>query len=236
MNNLKTIAAQFNLFEENNLPQDYQNYWDNQMNEYNKAKGVVLPQFLVDNSNFEIGLFFKCEVQDKETENEYKYIEHSYILVKSKDSEIICILQFDSKSKKYYLHPYYELIAKFNRGLSSYERQDVYNKLREIEPNYIGVFTEKKLNDWLNFCTIKLKALEDKYNEVCGKNEEGRQTVLNFIKSLNGKCEVKEFKNSWFIKTKFFSVEFNLDVQSGYLDKKIRFEGNLNDIIEIETI
>lgn len=230
MKNIHEIAKDFNLFTESNLPKDYQDYWNTNMNDYRKAKGIVIPEFILNSPNYESGLFFRCDIQDKGTEKEYKYIEHSYILVKHKDSNLLLMLQ-RNRQDKYYLYPYYGLLHKYH-SISSYEIAAVRNSL--TEPMYIGVFSEKKLFAWVEYCINYVNASEAKYNEITSKTNDKEKEVKDFIASLNGNCEVMEYKETWYIKTKLFDITFNLDKQSGYLSKKITFNGTLEDITKIE--
>ena len=234
MKTIQAIAAQYNLYLQSDLPKEYKEYWDTRMNEYNKGLKAVIPQFIADNPNFETGLFFECRIQDEGTEKEHKYIEHNYILVKHRRSDLICVLKSNNKGK-YYLYPYYGLVRKFISGVSSHEVGYVNGELSRTEPNYVGVFTEKKLNDWYDHCQLTVDLFKQKYEEVNGKSEESRQIVLDFIEKLGDKCTVKQHKNWWVVETKHFYVDFALDYQCGWLDKKIRFKGDLQSIIDIET-
>jgi hypothetical protein len=233
MKTIQAIAAQYNLYLQSDLPKEYKEYWDNRMNEYNKGLKVAIPQFIVDNPNFDVGLFFECRIQDEGTEKEYKYIEHNYILVKREGSDLICMLKSNNKGK-YYLYPYYSLLRKFISDISNHETKEVYEELLRKEPNLIGVFTEKKLNDWFDHCQLKVHLFKQKYEEINGKSEESKQIVLDFIEKLGDKCTVKQHKNWWAVETKHFYVDFTLDYQSGWLDQKIRFKGKLQSIIDIE--
>ena len=233
MKNIQAIAAQYNLYLQSDLPKEYKEYWDTRMNEYNKGLKVTIPQFIVDNPNFETGLFFECRTQDEGTEEEYKYIEHNFILVKRHGSDLICMLM--ENKGKYHLFPYYGQIREFNLNVSVDERKETYTLLQKVEPNQIGVFTEKKLNDWYDHCQLTVDTYRKKYEEISGKSEESKQIVLDFIEKLGDKCTVKQHKNWWAVETKHFYVDFTLDYRSGWLDKKIRFKGDLQSIIDIET-
>lgn len=101
MKTIQAIAAQYNLFLQSDLPKEYKEYWDTSMNEYHKGLKAVIPQFIVDNPNFETGLFFECLIQDEGTEKEYKYIRSNYILVRQKGSDLICMLKTNNKGKYY---------------------------------------------------------------------------------------------------------------------------------------
>jgi len=231
MKNLNEIASQYNLFQSNKIPKDWIEYWDNNMNDYQKSKGIVLPQFIVENKNFEIGLFFECKIQDAGTDKEFKYIDNNYILVKYIHSETICIVKYESRSKKYILNPLYNLYSKYYNVLGSM-RNEVYKSVNS--PNLIGVFTEKKLIDWVTYCTDLVNAFESKYNEVNNKINDGQIEIDNFIKSLDGKnAKIERFKNKTYIETNLFYISLTLDSQSGYLSNEIRYKGGLKDIIEI---
>jgi hypothetical protein len=233
METINTLAAKYNLFTENNLPKEWQSYWNDHMNGYQQAKEISIPEFFTNTKNFECGLFFKC----LKSEGNYYHIEYCGILVKSKNSNLLCMLQKGWRTNdKYTLTPLHELINEYSRNIDHYSRQEIYNKT--IKPNLIGVFTEKKVSEWVNYCHDLLIAYKDKNEVVNNKAVEAEKKVTNFINSLNGNCTVQVHDTSkdnkcWYIQTQMFYVTFKLDLKSGFLSEIIKFEGNLENITTI---
>ena len=105
MNNLKSLAKKFNLYTVDDMPTEYKELFKNVSNY--KLNKYVIPTELLTYPDIEVGIFFECLTQDAGTEREYKYIDHNYILIKHVKSDIIMMLVQAYKTKKYYLHPYY---------------------------------------------------------------------------------------------------------------------------------
>ena len=235
--NIHEVAKQFNYFTTENLTGDFLAYYNERLkdNKYQHEKSLF-PDFFNNCSEFETGFFWECRIQDEGTEKEYKYIEGGKRLLMKKGTDKILMLQEGWRAKnKFYLHPLYNYINKLTAKLSSYERNEAVKKI--TEPNLIGVFTIAKLNDWVNYCLLLLDTYEALKNKIEGKNNEALKTVNDFINNLNGKCEIKKDSqnlNFW-IDTKIFSVRFAIHSDSGYLEQKISFKGNLNDITKITT-
>lgn len=238
-NNLAVLAAKEGLFTVNNIPYTHSEYFNERIKDskYHNGSECVIPDYLTDNKNIECNIFFECKIQDEGTPEQLYFIERYYILLKRKDDNFFCMLQSGYHTKgKFYLHPFYSF-TKFAYKIENYKRTEAIKKLSE--PNLIGVFTDKKIDSWFNYCNGYINTLKGLLNTVEDKNKEQRELVNNFYTSLkddnksthtytsNGDREITT------IKCNFFTVRFELYFMSGYMNKTISFEGGLNEIINI---
>jgi hypothetical protein len=239
---IETLAANFNLFTTENLPEKFKAYYNERIetNEYKKNVGLI-PEFILNNSNYESGIFWECRIQDEGTKKECYYIEHSYKLVLKKDSSTLLMLMSNYNTKgKFCLHPYFGELRSLENKIDSYKKRYEIEKLKK--PCLIGVFSEKKLNDWVNYCNDYINTLKALNNEISEKNKVAEKEINDFINSLNGKCTVRVWEakyndyKSWCIETELFEVNFKLTEESGYLQQEIKFKGNLNNVAAITTL
>lgn len=234
---LQEIASKFNLFTYEGMTQEYKDIFDNKLNDYSKKPRFTIPEFFNNNPSFEIGIYYQCKVEDARTDKEYKYIEHNYILVKYINSELIFILSdIWNKQGKFSLYPYYEYFNKFN-SISNSLKNAVREK--ENEPNYIGVFSDKKVIQWVTYQERQINALNALLIEVNNKNIENENFVNDFIKKLGDKATVSKWENRtqkhYNIHTALFDVYFTIHLDINYLEKKISFKGDINEIIKITS-
>jgi hypothetical protein len=102
-----------------------------------------------------------------------------------------------------------------------------------VEPNYIGVFTEKKINDWFDFCDKEAELNKQIVSSSEGKNKEIEEQIQSFIGSVP--CTVQKWANNTEVRTKHFNVVFTHDKSSQYLSHKVTFSGSLKDITKLEN-
>lgn len=239
MKSLKQLAAEINCYPVNEMPLHYfeneyfKNNFEHATNKsYDKKE---IPEFLLNMPNIEVGIFFEVKRQNKNFSDELDcyYIEHSYIFCKHVNSENVCLLRQDSRNKKFSFMPNFTALNKFN-GVSNYERREALKDIKE--PNLIGVFTEKKVIDWLNYCDLYIEALNNLKNGISNKVEDAQIEVNNFIASLNGKCKVSKWDNSTQVETAFFTITFKIDKSNGYLSQTLRPNVTIADITKITNL
>ena len=222
--NIHTLAAKFNFFSKENIPAEFREYWN--LSPRIRGEHIIIPEGLKNLKNIEVDLFFKCV-----KEEEYNTIQGNYILVKLKSSDLLCVL--NSYKEKYRLHPYWEYIREAGLGLDSYKISKITNE--QISPNKIGVFTEKKISDWVTYCENYINALKTAAQTVESTNNKHKKEIEDFINSLDKVKEVRveRYENRTTVYTPLFTVDFKLFSGSGYLEKKIVFSGNINDVSKI---
>jgi hypothetical protein len=224
------IAKEFNLYTYENMSEEYKDIYDNKLNKWNKEIKTPIPNLFLNNDSFEIGIFFQCKIEE-----EYKYIEHQYTLIKYKNSDILFRLHEVARKKdKYELGLYFDYYNKY-QNISYHNRNEAIKTIQE--PNYIGVFTEQKVLNWIEYNLKYIEVMENLLNEINAKNIENEREVLKYIDSLEGKGEVRKrtIQNEiqYYISTNLFDVNFTIHLGSSYLSESFRFKGNIKDIVNI---
>jgi hypothetical protein len=241
MQTLKQLAAKDNLFLIDEIPANYfKNEYFAKNFEHYKTRKVnnieVLPDFLANNPKIEIGLFFEVRTQlvNNSTDVDFYYIENCYYCVRHTDFDFYTFLLSGWKAKgKFHFTLPYSFYNKFYK-ISSNLKQQVTKAI--IEPNLIGVFSDKKIYDWFNYCLLEKTAYENLEIEVNSKNNILQDEINAFISSLDGKCKVTIHSNRTYIDTPIFSVIFELYKDQNYLSKKIEFKGSLQTITDITSL
>jgi hypothetical protein len=241
MQTLKQLAAQDNLFLITEIPAMYfeNEYFKNNFEHY-KTKKVsyieTLPDFLTKNPKIEIGLFYEVRTQLVNNSNELDlyYIENCYWCVKHVDFDFYTFLvcNYNTKGKFYFQLPY-SFYNKFYK-ISNHLRKECTKGI--VEPNLIGVFNDKKVIDWFNYCLLEKNAYINLEKQVNAKNNTLQSEIDTFISSLNGKCKVTIHGNRTYVDTSIFSVIFELFAAENYLSKKIEFKGNFETIAKITSL
>jgi hypothetical protein len=235
MNNLKNKAAELNLYVSNEIPKEYTqsqilngstfDYSDKVNNNY------TLPSEIL--QKYEHGLFWECRKQYTNTEPqqvELYYIEHSRLLFLSPKGNLLRLVKDRQNKYSFSLdYSHYKEVQKvsYNTRILAQKESNL------IEPNKIGVFTDKKIIDWLNYCDKEAELNNKIVQESNNKNKDIEAEIQNFINSVP--CKVSKWDNKTDIQTKYFRVLFTHDKSSQYLSKQITFSGLLTDIINIEN-
>ena len=229
MKTLKNIAAETNRFTLEDVPNQWRHneYCTHKLNrEYEP-----IPDFLLNLEGYEVGHFFECKIQDEGTEKELYHIgDSTSILIKKKGSDIILRLSKSWSTKKYTFHLDYKILNKY-QGIN----YDIKNrKLKELkEPNGIGVFTTKKVNDWFQYNTEYLNILETLLTEIEDGNAKIEREIADFCVNLKG-AEVSKYQNITDVNSPLFRVRFTHYKDQKYLNTKIEFKGNLQDILDLQ--
>ena len=166
-------------------------------------------------------LYYDCETRNYD--GAITHIINSYDTILAKEYKgILCILR--NHKGKYYLHPEYK---HENRVSFSYSiKKEALKDLKE--PNYIGVFSPKKINDWLEYCYNYVRILQETEEKHKAKNDLIRQEIedIHAMGKPNGSIQ----DTHTFTKVGKFEIEIIHDIKEAWLTKKIRFNGNVDDI------
>ena len=228
-------AAKIGYYQFENLPEHVKNnpyFKENYLNPEKWEKWVA-PDFF-NTSKYEIGMFAKVRTQYKNFSDEIElyYIDYFVILLFDDSLDFPLIMKNDWRTKKYHFHPVYELINKLTLKIS-YEQQKPF--LAEIKkPNKIGVFSDKKLADWVEYCREYVFALEKCNDTITGKKTENQKYIDSVVNSMLG-AKIDTHKNYTTIENKLFRIEFALLENGAYLQKKIEFKGAIEDIIKLHN-
>lgn len=228
-------AARFDYYQFDNLPEHVKTdpYFKEKHSNPEKWEKWVAPDFF-NTSNYEVGMFAKVRTQYKNFSNEIElyYIDNFNILLFDDSLDFPLIMKNDWRTKKYHFYPVYELINKLTLKVS-YEQQKPF--LAEIkEPNKIGVFSDKKIADWVEYCREYVFALEKCNDTITNKKIENQKYIDSVVDSMQG-AKIEKHTNYTTIENKLFRIEFALLENGGYLQKKIEFTGSIDDIIKLHS-
>lgn len=171
----------------------------------------------------EISAFYPCEVvfhMYKDTSGTYY---HHHRLILKHDALDINIRYYDY-DKKYSIscNSIHNL-----KNITQYVVSDEKNKL--VAPRYIGVLTNKKINDWISYYEQLYKNLEalDKENN----NEEKK-----FLSSLKG-LDVKFYNNGKSGEVIKNGIKFSFKIEPTFISQKIEVyyecESNLETFLQL---
>jgi hypothetical protein len=237
MKTLLELAKEHNLFSIDNLPEYALNdgYFVERLDWHKeRASKHHIPEGLKDIKGITFGVFNEVRAQkyNNSDEVELYYIDWTYTLILVDGSQTVLQLIVDRKDK-YWLYPLYSVINKLTHNLPNHKRQEAIKKLKE--PNRIGVFTFKKLNDWNTHCIEYLQALENCKNEVNNIEQENRNKINKTIEALKDVSKVTTHTNRFWIETPNFEIRFELLDGGTYLKQEIQYKGGIDNLIKIEN-
>jgi hypothetical protein len=216
---LKSILYENNWFKSEDIPKGWK--------ELNKREGkFYIPDFFSTSNSYEYGVFYNCLSSTDYKGASYNYIEGMEFFIKHIESNIVMTMR--NHKGKFTFYPAWFHMHKSN-NISSHQRVKAIESVKK--PNLIGVFTDKKMFEWVKYCENYINALNSALNEVEGKNAELENEIENFIKDLKGKCKVERWNKYTIVHTDYFKVEFSIDKSCGYLSKKIQYNGDLEGIV-----
>jgi hypothetical protein len=232
MKTLKQLTANLNLFTFSDIPKEYtqKQILNGSTFDYSERvnNNFVLPSEIL--NKYEHDLFWECKKQYKNeapAKVELYYIEHSRLLFLSPKGNLLRLI--NNKGKFYFSLDYSHY--KDVQNVCWEQREKAKKESGLIEPNYIGVFTEKKINDWLNYCDAEHELNKQIVFNAQDKNSQIEKEIQTFIDSV--KCNFSTYHDKTRVETQFFSVTFTHDKKSQYLSKEIRFNGKLEDVVKI---
>lgn len=233
---LKALTADLNLFQLCDIPKEYTQQQVLNGSTWNCSEKVnnnyVLPSEIL--QKYEHGLFWECRKQFKNSEPkevELYYIEHSRVLFLSPKGNLLRLVK--DRNNKYSFSLDYSHYRDI-QNISHYKREEAFKKSGLKEPNLIGVFNDKKIIDWFNYCDSEAELNKEIVLNANDKNSQIEAEIKNFIDSV--KCNVSKWHDKTEVKTNLFTVFFTHDKKSQYLSKEIKFNGGLNDVIRLSNI
>lgn len=238
MSKIQEIAAQYNYFTFDNMPENVlSDPWFKEKQDFKKEQfnKVVIPEGLQNLEGVEVCIFGSVKEQflnnfkqPEVKEHELFYIDNFYICVYVEKYD--SFMQLMQNRGKYHFFPVYEVINKLQRNTSYEQRKPFLSKV--IQPNEIGVFTAKKVNDYATYCNEYIKAVNECNAAVNNKKAENEAKIKATIEALDG-CKVSKYHNTTNIETKLFRINFELLDNGSYLSQKIEYKGGLKEIIDL---
>ena len=225
-------AAKWGYYQFHNLPADALNdqwFKDKHM----KSDSFIAPELpdYFNKCKYEIGFFAEVREQRNAFTGaiELWYIDNKAFLLFDDSLDFPVMLRKDYRTDKYRFCPIYPLVNRLQAN-SNYRLREKF--VKEVkEPNMIGVFTDKKVSDWINYCREYVKALESASNSIEAKKSENIAKIESIIESLPG-CKVTRGNGRTRVETKLFEITFELQDSGTYLKQEIKFRGSLSDIVE----
>jgi hypothetical protein len=233
-NNFLNIAKESNLYTLQNLPNEVLTdpYFIQNLEFYKERfEKIKIPETLNNIQGIEVGVFAEVRQQFKNhsEDHELYYIENYYTLIFIDEN----VYQLQYYKDKYSLYPIYRVVNLLSKDISNQQKYEFTRQV--IEPNRIGVFTLKKLQDWAKYCKDYVQAIKDANEQVNSKSIANQKIIDDFIHELGNNCEVKKWRNTTIVETIFFQIEFELLDKGAYLSKKITYIKGIQGIIEIEN-
>ena len=228
------IAVKYNFFQLSNLPEHVMQdkYFSERFADYSAIfDRHKVPEGLGGLKNVEVGVFAEVlEEKNHKGEHELYYIDHVYTLAFSPNCEVPLML---AQSKgKYYFHPIYAAVREIQASTTYKQREPYISPIHE--PNRIGVFTEKKIADWVEYCNVYIEACKKCSFDLRSKEQENKQYIKSVIDALPD-AKASTVRNWTTIETKLFYIEFELLNGGDYLSKKVTFKGSIRDIIRLQA-
>jgi len=228
-------AAKFGYYQFENLPEHVlrDSWFNERYSNPDKWEKWAAPDFF-NTSRYEIGMFAKVRTQYKNFSDEIElyYIEKFNVLLFDDSLDFPLIMKDDWRTKKYIFYPVYELVDKLRLKIS-YDQQKPF--LDEIKkPNNIGVFSDKKIAAWVEYCRSYVSALEKCNDTITNKKIENQKYIDSVVDSMPG-AKIGKHNNYTIIENRLFRIEFALLENGAYLQKKIEFKGTIEDIVKLHT-
>jgi hypothetical protein len=234
MSKLKELAKVHGLYTQQDIPERYNGNLQHRLSL--SERDDIIPEFFktMPPGYYEADVFFQTNDCVSNIDGSTSYsLERSMILVHKIGSPVFMELR-DDRHKKFYLQPYYGQLTKYN---------NIYYALRnraadiQSEPNKIGVFSMKKLNDWAFYCEAYVNSMEALLVEHNAKNVEIEKDIKRIITSMPpGTKFVSHNGINTYLTGRFFCIEITHDRSSACMGKKISFTGNTEDVIAIENL
>ena len=230
-------AAQFGYYTPDNVPEHIMNdpYFKGNFSNYlERYERESIPDGLMSIEGIQVCVFMKLRPQYKNftefREVELYYCDYTNIFVFFNETKDFYMLTM--YKNKFQLSELYEINNKLNLKLPYYIKEKCISNIKQ--PNKIGTFTFKKLNDWRMYCLEYVKALEFANIEIDNKKAKNEKIIEDFILSLNGKCEIRKYHNITEVNTKHFTITFELYDNGNSMSKKIIYCGSLENIATLE--
>ena len=225
-------AANFGYYQLSNLPEHIKNdpYFKSNK-EWNDPKFYEkpIPEGLMSLKNVQCGAFVKIKEEfNRDGAHSLYFVDYpNRILVFSDKTEIPLMLR--ENKGKYYLFPIYEELHKIQLNTNYEQRKEFLQEVKE--PNHIGVFTEKKVEAWVDYCINYIDACKKASAFVERKKAENLAYIEHVISSVE--CRgIQRYHDYTIIETNYFTIEFDLQDNGSYLRKKVVFKGDIKTIID----
>ena len=234
---MKTInlekAAKYGYYQLSNLPAHVKaDKWfsSHYMNPAQWECSFIPAHF--NNSAYEVGYFGEVRAQKKNFSDEIElwHVDGFNMLLFADSLEFPLILRADSRTGKYDLYPVHIVVNLITKDINHAQRKCFTAELKE--PNKIGVFSDKKLAAWVDYCAAYVTALDACRDSVLGKKNQHEKYIESVVSQLSG-AKVHRHENYTWIDTALFEIKFSVLDNGEYLRKEVTFKGKIEDIINL---
>lgn len=228
-------AAKSGYYQLSNLPEHIKSdkwfsekYLNSEMWEQN------IPAIFED-STFDVGVFAEVRSQKKNFSDEIElyFVDHFKVLLFADELDYPLMVQRENRTNKYYLYPINNVVNKLQRSTNYDQRKPYLDAIKE--PCKIGVYSDKKVIAWINYCAEYINALQACNDAISGRKKEHESCIKSVIDSLPT-ANVQQHQNTTYITTKYFEIKFEIRDNGNYLHKQVHFIGKIEDIIKITDI
>jgi len=228
-------AAKFGYYQFENLPEHVlrDSWFNERYSNPDKWERWAAPDFF-GTSRYEVGIFARVRSQYKNFSDEIElyYIDCFVILLFDDSLDFPLVMKNDWRTKKYIFYPVYELVNKFRLNASYAQQKPFLDEIKK--PNNIGVFSDKKIAAWVEYCREYVLALEKCNDTITGKRTENQKYIDSVVNSMPG-AKIEKYSNYTIIENGIFRIEFALLKNGAYLQKKIEFNGTIEDIVKLHN-
>ena len=178
---------------------------------------------------FEPVTMFSAYEQKNNFSNEVELfvVEHSYLCFLTPKGRIAKLGMYDGKHHFFPAYWYYGLM----RNVDTYKRREYAQEVKG--PNKIGVFTRKKVHDWLEYCDKEVDRIEKVCEAAEAKNAEIRQRIAQIIHNAGKDARVTKGDNWLRIDLGKFRIMLTHNISAQHLSIETEFLGNHNDAFEL---
>jgi hypothetical protein len=228
MKNLIEKAKEFNLFTREELPSmlfDVQPNLNYSYREKIDDAKINLPSDLLNKYNPTL-LFQVKDSYNYKNEYDYTYLDHIYTIFETPKGNL-ALMRGDKG--KYSFFPFY---GYFRLGDINYNTNRELKESGIKEPNRIGVFSDKKIIEWLNFVDLKIELLKSIKDRNTKANDKIKEDIERIKNEIGGKI-VSAYKGNTIIEKEGFLIEIEHDKSCSYLSTKIRYRGDIEKLINL---
>lgn len=227
MSNLNEVMKGFGYHNINDIPERLKTEFENRFSgstyrdkDLENKKALLIPL-----KNFDAGVYVFERNQYKYNSNEveYTYLE-DWLTVAVMGKNYPCVMGSVKEKSFFYI------LNDINRTCSlKYDTLKTYIKLSE--PNRIGVFTDKKIQEWLNYCDEYQQAREVLRNEAATTLKANYSEVEKIAELLGTKLQKHE--TTIYLSNKDWYIKATTNKENGHIYWDIDFRGGVTGLIKL---
>lgn len=215
---IDALAAKYHLYAEQNIPETHRGLYLRKPEEPIRTFAGV-----------ESDLFFECRTEGDGT----PYCKSAYVLYLPEGGDTLLTTERAAWNKPGMIRfiPLYHELRQYHNITNSLQKEAIQ---RVEQPNYMGVFTAKKVADHIEYCRKVMEALRELRNTIDRKNRENSMYVDDYIRKMKKVgAKISEYHDRRIVQTELFEVVFTLDYERGQMTVKSMFRGDEKSVLRI---